>query len=171
MAYYAEKREIKEKEEWASAPRIVHHKQMYLTKLLPPGADLTDAYGVRTAVFVNEQGFSSELEIDDIDRSAYHIVMFEGGKPIATGRVFVDSQDKSTYIIGRVAVLKKYRSQGVGFKLMGKLEECAKSLGGTQVVLGAQMHAVPFYEKNGYTAFGEEYMEEHCPHIHMRKTL
>lgn len=144
---------------------------MFMTKLLPPGADLTDAYAVRTAVFVNEQGFSPELEVDETDRTAYHIAMFDGPKPIATGRVFPCEEDPHVYVIGRVAVLKKYRSQGVGYKLMGKLEECAKSLGGQAVVLGAQLQARPFYEKNGYEEYGQEYQEEGCPHVHMKKNL
>ena len=143
----------------------------FLTKLFPPGAELTDAYAVRTVVFVNEQGFSSELEIDETDKTAYHIVLFDGPKPVATGRVFPDTADKGTYIIGRVAVLRRYRNQGLGLHLMGKLEECAKSLGGSRVVLGAQRRAEDFYAKNGYTAFGEAYDEEDCPHIHMEKKL
>ncbi|MCL2055848.1 MAG: GNAT family N-acetyltransferase [Oscillospiraceae bacterium] len=144
---------------------------MPATKLYPPGSDLTDAYAVRTAVFVNEQGFSAEIEIDDTDPSAYHIVMFDGAKPVATGRVFPENSDKQTYHIGRVAVLKKYRGRGIGIKLMAKLEECAKSLGGTRTVLGSQMQAKQFYEKLGYAAFGGQYMDEHCPHINMGKNL
>lgn len=142
-----------------------------MTKLYPPGSDLTEAYAVRTSVFVNEQGFSSTLEIDETDKTAYHIVMFDGPKPVATGRTFPDGADKLTYIIGRVAVLRRYRGQGAGIKLMEKLEECAKSLGATRVVLGAQLQALEFYKKCGYTSFGEEYAEEHCAHIHMEKTL
>jgi predicted GNAT family N-acyltransferase len=68
-------------------------------------------------------------------------------------------------------VLKRYRGQGVGHTLMGKLEECAKSLGGSRVVLGSQLQASEFYSKIGYTPYGEEYMDEHCPHIHMEKAL
>jgi len=144
---------------------------MYAAKLLPPGADLTDAFAVRTAVFVNEQGFSSEIEIDEIDDVAYHIVIFDGSKPVATGRVFPKTEDKKVYTIGRVSVLKKYRNQGMGVNLMKKLEACAKSLGGEKIVLGAQVRAKEFYQKHGYSEFGDEYMDEHCPHIHMEKVL
>lgn len=145
---------------------------MFATKLLPPGAELTDAYAVRTSVFVNEQGFSAEIEIDDIDKTAYHIVMFDGPKPIATGRVFPERPgNKDTYVIGRVAVLKRYRGEGVGFKLMATLEECAKSLGAKKAILGAQLQAKEFYEKCGYREYGEGYMEEQCPHVHMDKEL
>jgi predicted GNAT family N-acyltransferase len=80
---------------------------MLMTKLYPPGSDLTDAYAVRTSVFINEQGFSPELDADEIDRAAYHIVLFDGSKPVATGRVFPDTADKQTYRIGRVAVLRR----------------------------------------------------------------
>jgi predicted GNAT family N-acyltransferase len=56
---------------------------MLMIKLYPPGSDLTDAYAVRMSVFVNEQGFSPELETDEIDHTAYHIVLFDGSKPMA----------------------------------------------------------------------------------------
>jgi predicted GNAT family N-acyltransferase len=144
---------------------------LLMTKLYPPGSDLTDAYAVRTSVFVNEQGFSPELETDEIDHTAYHIVLFDGSKPVATGRVFPDTEDKQTYFIGRVAVLRRYRGQGAGIKLMSKLEECVKTLGGARVVLGAQNRAMDFYRKCGYTPFGAEYLDEDCPHTHMEKTL
>ena len=145
---------------------------MFVTKLLSPGANLTDAYAVRAAVFVNEQGFSEAIEFDDIDHIAYHIVIFDGQKPIATGRVFPEQpESKDTYVIGRVAVLKKYRGKEIGIKLMTKLEECAKALGGSRVVLGAQLRAREFYTKRGYKEYGEEYMDEQYPHINMEKAL
>lgn len=36
-------------------------------------------------------------------------------------------------------------------------------------VLSAQVQAQGFYEKLGYVASGEPYLDEHCPHIHMEK--
>ena len=40
-----------------------------------------------------------------------------------------------------------------------------------QVFVSAQVRAMPFYESLGYTVEGEQYMDEHCPHIRMRKAL
>lgn len=43
--------------------------------------------------------------------------------------------------------------------------------GGTKITLSAQKRVKLFYEKNGYTAQGDEYLDEFCPHIHMSKIL
>ena len=37
--------------------------------------------------------------------------------------------------------------------------------------LSAQVQARPFYESLGYKAEGDEYLDEDCPHIFMRKVL
>lgn len=143
---------------------------MYTAKALHPGDDLTDAFAVRIAVFVDEQGFSRELEIDDTDPVAHHVVLYREGRPVATGRLFPQEEDNSVYVIGRVAVHKEHRG-GTGRQLMLLLEQEALLLGAVATTLGAQEQAVPFYEKLGYVAYGESYMDEFCPHQNMKKTL
>ena len=60
---------------------------------------------VRKAVFMEEQGFQQEF--DDVDDRAYHVLIQDGERPVATGRLF--TEDGETYLIGRVAVLSAYR--------------------------------------------------------------
>lgn len=145
---------------------------MYIKKWLCPGDPLDDAYAIRTEVFVEEQGFQREIEIDELDPLVHHLVLYgEDGKPAATGRVFPDSNEPGTFIIGRVAVRRCLRGSGVGRILMEELEKEARRRGARRIVLGAQLGAQPFYTKCGYSPFGEEYLEEHCRHVHMRKAL
>ena len=40
-----------------------------------------------------------------------------------------------------------------------------------EIRLAAQVQAKGFYEKAGYSADGEEFLEEHCPHIRMCKKI
>lgn len=122
---------------------------------------------IRQAVFVREQGFQNEF--DDIDKRAYHLVIYEDGKPAAAGRLF--EKDKGIYYIGRVAVLKQYRGMKLGRKIMSLLEEKAKELGGEKTVVSAQCAARTFYEKMGYTAFGSIHYDESCPHVYMEKNI
>lgn len=61
---------------------------------------------VRKAVFMEEQGFQQEF--DDVDDRAYHVLIQDGERPVATGRLF--TEDGETYLIGRVAVLSAYRA-------------------------------------------------------------
>ena len=79
---------------------------------------------VRNTVFVEEQGFVDEF--DETDAIAWHVVIYNGDKPLATGRVFPDSPD--VYHIGRVAVIKEYRSRGVGRMVMNALRKRRKGL-------------------------------------------
>lgn len=63
----------------------------------------------RRKVFVAEQGFSEELEFDDIDQTAWHIVLTSRGKPVGTGRLFVRNPNRpSVFTIGRLAVLRNW---------------------------------------------------------------
>ncbi len=144
---------------------------MITHKLLYQGDNLEDCFEVRTKVFVEEQGFSAEIEIDDIDDFATHVIFFDDGKPIATGRTFPNAENIAEYVLGRIAVLKEYRGTGLGLEIMHALEEAAKQKGAATAILGAQRRAEKFYEKCGYEAYGEEYFEEYCPHIHMRKSI
>ena len=137
---------------------------------IPPGGDLTDAYSVRFEVFVQEQGFSVEIEVDDIDITAHHVVLYRDGKPFATARTFPEGGD-GTFIIGRVAVRKCFRGGGTGKALMREIESLAASLGAKTLTLGAQLQAAEFYRKCGYHEYGEHYFEEHCEHVHMKKQL
>lgn len=120
---------------------------------------------VRRAVFINEQGVPAELEIDGCDPFCHHALMLMDKRPIATGRI------TQTGKIGRVAVLKHYRNQGYGRAIIQKLEAIASTIGLHQVYLGAQTSAIGFYQKLGYCAYGEIFMDADITHIHMKKCL
>ena len=141
-------------------------------KHIGPDGPLGDAYKVRHIVFVDEQGFASEIEIDENDPAAHHIVVYdEQGTPVATARTFPESPGSSRFIIGRVAVLKEFRGTGLGTFIMNETEKLAAKLGASCIKLGSQIQAAEFYQKCGYTEFGERYFEEHCEHINMIKEL
>lgn len=125
-----------------------------------------EARYIREEVFVKEQGFLQEF--DDIDKQAYHVVIFDGDKAIATGRTFVEGE---YYIIGRVAVLKEYRGKHIGRVIISSLEKKIKEVKGHKIKLSAQVQASGFYEKLGYHRMGAEYLDEHCPHITMIKEI
>lgn len=127
-----------------------------------------EARTIRQAVFVDEQGFKEEF--DSIDNTAVHAIAFIDGEPAATGRVFSEGAD-GTYVIGRLAVAKNARKTGVGSEVLKFLENEAKKLGAKRFELHAQMQAKPFYEKNGYKAEGDVFLDQFSPHILMVKSL
>lgn len=123
---------------------------------------------VREAVFIKEQNVPKEIELDEFDSIAHHIVIYEDQKPIAAGRLL---ETENYYSIGRVSVLKEYRGQDYGKLIMENILNKASALGANEVQLHAQLHAKKFYEQLGFTSFGELFVEAEIDHICMRKYL
>lgn len=122
-------------------------------------------HAVRTEVFVYEQQIPPDLEVDSLDWRSQHVLARHDGKPIGTGRLTPDGR------IGRVAVAKLWRRQGVGFCVMQVLLDLARQNAHPQVVLSAQCHAVRFYERLGFQPEGDIFIDVGIPHITMRKQL
>lgn len=128
----------------------------------------SDAAGIRREVFVEEQGFLEEF--DSIDPTATHIVVYDGSDPVGTCRVFYEER-RASYVLGRLAIRKKYRGRDIGSWLLKEAEQEVKKRGGRQLILHSQCVASGFYAKNGYREFGEIDDDEGCPHIWMKKEL
>ena len=125
-----------------------------------------DAMRVREAVFVVEQGVPPEIELDEWDPQCDHALAFEpGGRAVGTGRLLPDGH------IGRMAVLRDWRGRGIGGALLAALVERAAARGMRHLALNAQTHAVPFYARYGFVAFGTEFMEADIPHVAMTRDL
>lgn len=127
--------------------------------------DLTDAFEIRRKVFQEEQGVSAEIEFDELDKQAVHVIVYVGEKAVATGRVF---NEGDTYHIGRVAVLKEERGRQYGDFVVRMLADKAFQTGADEVFLGAQISARGFYEKLGFVPCGEEYIEADILHVPMK---
>lgn len=128
-----------------------------------------DALFVRKTVFVKEQQIPLEIEVDQNEKAAFHLVLYNDQKqPIGAGRYrIMDGLAKAE----RISVLASERGNGAGAKIMKALEEHAAKQGLKQVKLSAQAHAITFYEKLGYHAISEEYLEQNIPHKMMKKDI
>ena len=140
-------------------------KNALLIELLSWEEARAHAAPIRFTVFVEEQGVPREIELDEHDAASIHVVAFAEGKPVATGRLLPDGH------IGRMAVLQDWRRRGVGALMLKALVERAKERGDAEVVLAAQVRAVPFYRAHGFVAEGDIYMEAGIPHQDMRRRL
>ena len=123
---------------------------------------------IRRAVFMEEQGFQHEF--DDADALAWHLVLYQGGRPAGTCRL-LPLDGTRTYLVGRIAVLPPFRGQGLGAALLRAAEQDGAAHGGTAIVLHAQVQAQPFYEKQGYRVTSESYLDQHCPHRDMERPV
>ena len=139
---------------------------MISTKWFTGAADLGDASAIRRVVFIDEQNVSEEEEWDGTDAGAIHLVVYDNAVPVATGRILIEGED---FHLGRIAVLKEYRKQGLGDFLMRLLIRRAFELGGTRQVIHAQLQAKGFYEKLGFAAYGDEFIEANIPHTMMAR--
>lgn len=125
---------------------------------------------IREQVFVKEQGFIDEF--DEQDNKSIHLLISIDNKPVSTGRFFQSVEgDSSRWTIGRFAVMKEYRSSGIGRKTMEVIENKIIENGGKIAELSAQVQAEGFYKAIGYTSYGDIYYDQHSPHIHMEKVL
>lgn len=132
-----------------------------------PAGVIDDSFrNLRIEIFVKEQGVPEENEFDEYDMQVPHLVIFFDGEPVATGRVIPYGED--TVKIGRIAVKKDKRGLHLGEKIVLELLRKSKEDGAKTVRVGAQTHAVGFYEKCGFSLLGTpEYMEENIPHYDM----
>ncbi len=132
-----------------------------------PAGVIDDSFRkLRIDIFVKEQGVPEENEFDDYDMQVPHLVIFLDGEAVATGRVIPYGED--TVKIGRIAVKKDKRGLRLGEKIVLELLRKSKEDGAKTVCVGAQTHAVGFYEKCGFRLLGTpEYLEENIPHFDM----
>lgn len=130
-----------------------------------PGEDYPLSREIREEVFVREQEYPIELEFDEADENCWHLVLTDNEKAVATARLLKLSE--GVFKPGRIAVLKEYRGKNIGAELLTLIIEKAKEMGAKELHIGAQTYAVGFYEKFGFETTGEEYMDEHIPHINM----
>ncbi|KPK38764.1 MAG: hypothetical protein AMJ69_07535 [Gammaproteobacteria bacterium SG8_47] len=121
---------------------------------------------IRETVFVHEQRVPAELEWDDDDRHAHHVLaVARSGEPIGTARLLPDGH------IGRMSVLAAWRGRGVGGALLAHLLTVARERGFPRVLLNAQVQALDFYRKYGFEAYGEPFLDADIPHRSMALTL
>jgi len=139
---------------------------MYRIELMDWERAQTIAGPIRFAIFVGEQNVPSGIELDDKDAECMHAVAYdEAGKAIGTGRLLPDGH------IGRMAVVKEWRRQGVGDEILDALVEEARKRGHKEVVVAAQLQAAEFYRNHGFVADGKVYQEAGILHENMRKAL
>ncbi|MEU3722745.1 GNAT family N-acetyltransferase [Streptomyces sp. NPDC031705] len=141
-------------------------------------ADRAACNAVRTEVFVVEQSVPESIEYDAYDAVAVHVLAAgPDGEPLGTGRLLHGPEalgktgSPEVGSLGRLAVRKSARGLGVGVALVRAIEAEAWRLGLAAVDLGAQTHALGFYERLGYEAYGPEFEDAGIPHRSMRRRL
>ena len=131
---------------------------------------LGQAFAIRRAVFVREQGVSEALEIDGRDDDALHLLALYDGDPVGTLRLrWVEGGRVAK--IERVAVLPRARRAKVGRRLVEAALAVAVAGGAESARLHAQTTVRAFYATLGFVASGPEFIEDGIPHVAMQLSL
>jgi predicted GNAT family N-acyltransferase len=141
--------------------------------------DHAAVWAIRERVFVVEQAVPVEIERDAHDATAIHLLVLVDDEPAGTGRLVVeepgfgglDATLGRVAHLGRIAVLARWRGQQLGVALVAALEEAARADALRIAFLSSQDHAIGFYERLGYEAFGPGYLDADIPHHSMSKNL
>ena len=123
---------------------------------------------LRWEVFVVEQGIDPEIEIEKDEYNYKHLCFYKDGILIAYARAKCQGE---VLRVGRVLVKKEYRGQGLGAAIMKYCEEIAKQNNCAALELHAQSQVIGFYEKLGYEAIGDYFLEANIKHKKMKKYL
>ena len=121
-----------------------------------------DLRAIRTPVFIKEQAVAPDFEWDEIDQVAVHLLATQNNEPIACLRII------DFHKIGRMAVLKEFRGNGLGATLLQEAVKICKAHGSKTVHLSAQTHAIGFYEKCGFKVTSAVYQDVHIAHVDMQ---
>jgi predicted GNAT family N-acyltransferase len=138
--------------------------EMIVVKRVKDRSMYDTACRIRIEVFVREQGVPEEIEMDEYDTTAEHVVAFRFDKPVGCGRIVILNGSAK---IGRVAVIKAERGKGIGRKICEELIKIAAEKGINKFVLNSQLTAVGFYKKLGFEAVGEIFTEAGIEHVKM----
>ena len=140
-----------------------------MTLTISETRDIALCRRLRRVVFIDEQGVSEADELDDQDDTAIHLLAQVDGDPIGTARLLIQGD---TGKIGRVCVLVLLRHQGIGAALIrAAIDRLRGEPGVALAKLGAQTHAIGFYESLGFAAFGPVYDDAGIAHRDMALTL
>jgi predicted GNAT family N-acyltransferase len=130
--------------------------------------EMEQVFEIRREVFIREQGIPEEIEMDELDSEAVHVLATVNGVPAGCGRLL---QRDGYARIGRVAVKKEMRRNGIGEGICKLLMAIAGDNGAEKVIIGAQLTAVEFYKSLGFEKEGDVFMEAGIEHVKMVRPL
>jgi len=133
-----------------------------LFRIATTPADILKVHAVRAIVFVEKQHVPYDLEVDEYDQSAVHILGECEGEPIAAGRLrFLGEWAK----LERIAIRSAWRGRGYGHQLVEYMLAEARRRGYQRFKMHAQLYLQSFYARHGFRTQGAPFLEagiEHC---------
>ncbi|MDI9499301.1 MAG: GNAT family N-acetyltransferase [Bacillota bacterium] len=141
---------------------------MVVIKKVKTREELKMVHDIRREVFIEEQGVPEEIEMDDKDDEAIHVLAVVDDEPAGCGRILFNGSDAR---IGRVAVREKMRRSGIGEGICKLLIAIAEEKCVERIILYAQLSAEPFYARLGFERQGDVFMEAGIEHVMMIRQI
>ena len=117
---------------------------------------------------MREQGVTLDEELDGLDDEALHLVVVDDGAVVGTCRLLFGG---TTVKLGRMAVDRSRRGLGLARALLTEAEGQARARGAARIELAAQLSAQALYDRAGYEAHGEVFLDAGIEHVMMAKDL
>lgn len=137
----------------------------------PKTSEEFEAYfALRHEVLRKPWGQPEGSERDELENSSIHAACFQDGKVLGGARL--QRNDNTTGQIRYMAVKPDHQSKGIGAAMLKHLEEKAKEMGLSRLILQARGEAVEFYKRNGYKVEEKTFlMYDSIQHYLMEKTI
>ncbi|KTD24112.1 GNAT family N-acetyltransferase [Legionella maceachernii] len=141
-----------------------HHNS--LVKKVSDATNIQACLAIRHQIFVEGQKVPIHEEVDGLDSSSEHYLLFFNQLPMGTARVRYSGDFAK---IERVAILEAYQGQGLDHVLMNFIiGDIQQNHQVKKAMLGSQTYAIPFYEKLGFVICSDEYLDAGIPHKDMQ---
>jgi predicted GNAT family N-acyltransferase len=111
----------------------------------------------------------SDADIAGEDQQTHLVALDDAGTVI--GCVLLVIPGDGTVHFRQMAVDESFRGRGVGAGLIAFAERTARGMGIRRMTMHARVVARGFYERLGYRAVSDVFIEVTIPHIGMEKTL
>ncbi len=114
---------------------------------------------VREQVFVCEWRIPKNIEFDQKDRYAFHVLACKdtSQEPIGTGRIL------STGEISRIAVLKSCRKDEVDKVILQALFDIAREMNLKEIFIYSPLDSIDYFRKFNFNTAGAVFMEAGLP--------
>jgi predicted GNAT family N-acyltransferase len=149
----------------AGTTMSVQHTKLMIHTLAMHQALWSECCRIRQRVFIEEQRVPVDLEWDETDETAIHLLASLDGKAVGCARVMPEGY------IGRMAVLPEWRGKGIGEVLLLQAIQICRQCDVSHARLSAQTHAIGFYQQAGFEVCSEPYLDANILHVDMQLEL
>ena len=117
------------------------------------------------------QPFGLSFSQDELEEEKEHILIAAFDDDDMLACCMLAKVDNKCLRLRQMAVQNNLQGKGIGASMMNFAETVARDKGYKKLIMHARKNVLGFYEKLGYKAVGDEFIEVTIPHFVMEKSL